>query len=719
MKYPYHVRLAVSQYGNHFRSELFTEDIGDTDGDFIIDAKWKSLGEWLSWLLLGGANLPPDSAREVGKELFSNLLGQPRNAKKWSEILQRAVREERPIRLLIDATTDGVRDLPFGLLCEPDHDFFLMRPGKNRPSIHFVRILRGCTPRSLNLQKKPLRVLVVAAEPIEKDIPGFDCSARIRQLIHAFAQCQFAVSICAAGAVDDYPSGALIELGMSSSEQFLKYTKTTREIVESALMSNRFDVLHVLAHGYGNGHSLLLCDANGRANEVTASDFSNWCGNELQLAVLQVCRAGRTDSRGGFGGLAQKLISPNFGNLAAVVASLYPLDAEKSTEALVRFYHAVASGQAPDQAIARDLPENDVTWAFLELWVRPGALGQTGSRGAFQFGSPYRGLSRFEERDADIFCGREAETAELVKILRDEPVVGVVGDSGTGKSSLLRAGIAHRVRKSGLAGLNEWTIVTLSPGETPTANLLSRLVMEDQQALLNNNQTYTADKLYEELCRACTTEKPLLVLFDQFEELFTVCQDDQERHAVASSLGRMAKQQHLSFRLVIATRGEYLTRIASLPILGDMVKRAWILKPPSRDKIRMIVREPAERQRYTFEGALDDGQPDHDLSLLDRILGDPLVTPSPSEDGSDPKATAPLPLLEFALERLWLHAVERDSYEFTHADYERIGGVAGAIAYHAEQVFAMLSSKLGEHAQAVAKKLLTNLVTARGSAQPR
>jgi hypothetical protein len=75
MPNPYHVRLAVSQYGDQFRAELFTEDLGDTDGN-LLPARWDVLDEWLPYLAGGGAGLPPDAARLVGKQLFAHLLGR-------------------------------------------------------------------------------------------------------------------------------------------------------------------------------------------------------------------------------------------------------------------------------------------------------------------------------------------------------------------------------------------------------------------------------------------------------------------------------------------------------------------------------------------------------------------------------------------------------------------------------------------------------------------
>ncbi len=144
MPTPYHVRLSISQYGDQFRAELFTEDLGDTEGDVMAELP-ASVGEWVPYLSQG-AELPPDSARQLGKELFAALLGQPENAKKWAEVLAQAARKKQSIRLLIDATSEAVRELPFGLLCEPHDDWFLFR-GTKHP-VEFVRILRRCSPPS-------------------------------------------------------------------------------------------------------------------------------------------------------------------------------------------------------------------------------------------------------------------------------------------------------------------------------------------------------------------------------------------------------------------------------------------------------------------------------------------------------------------------------------------------------------------------------------------
>jgi tetratricopeptide (TPR) repeat protein len=365
-------------------------------------------------------------------------------------------------------------------------------------------------------------------------------------------------------------------------------------------------------------------------------------------------------------------------------------------------------------------------WAFLEIWVRPGSLSNAGTRGTFQFVSPYRGLAQFQERDADIFFGRNAEIIELHQILLDERVLAIAGDSGSGKSSLLHAGLAPRVRQHGLGGKDGWRIVSLRPGREPAKNLLSALLLDGTGTsgdihLIRPERTYNA--IIRELRVECLDGKRLLLLFDQFEEMQTVCTDDTQRDAVTRALVEMARGFPDSFRVVLGIRSEYLSSSAALPSLKEVLKRPWLLKAPGRDDLRRIISSPAERYGYTFEGprkGQEDGR-----SLLDRILHDPLLVPPSREPGaidstSSGEAT-PLPLVEFALERLWLMAVEAESHEFTHNDYEKLGGLAGSVARYASDVYSglTLDKNLGPSAQDVARKVFLGVVTSRGVRRPR
>jgi WD40 repeat protein/energy-coupling factor transporter ATP-binding protein EcfA2 len=712
---PYHVRLAISQYGDRFRAELFTEDLGDTDGE-LLPADWReSFERWMAWLQ-GGGSLPENTDVEIGGQLFGWVFGRVNRAK-WAEILARLGKEPgRPLRLLIDSSTlsrpgaqdpeaDRIHNLPYGLLYDPEGGYFLFRPAHGRPAVHYVRIIRRCAPRLLSLDppRRPVRVLLAVAEP---DGLEFDGTDQFHRLARALAQTgAFEALVCA-------PEGprplreALPGPPGGGAEAAGRLLRTTREQLRAALAAGPVDLVHLMAHGRGSG--LLLCDPGGKEAEVRAQELGEWCRGRAQMAFLQVCRAARAAGMGSFGGLAQTLLNPNGGDLAAVVAPPYLLKAKQSTEAAVAFYEHLAAGEAPDQALRRDLEMTNTGWAFLELWVRPSALGDTGTRGDFQFVSPYRGLSIFREEDADLFFGRDAEVADLVQILGEEAVVAVVGDSGSGKSSLLQAGLAHHVRQHGLASQTNWRIVSVRPGNQPVQSL--------RVALSAGEGTVTAEVPVPEdwkgtlevaLEQACSPEQPLLLLFDQFEEIFTLCTDEAQRQAVAEMLAAMAGRTPRHFRLVLGLRSEYLGRVAALPGLVNLIKRPWVLKAPGTEATQAIVENPASHCGYTFQGPLNDGKEEHLQGLKDRVLSDV------------PGVATSLPLLEFALERLWLKAVARGSQEFTHADYDQLGGLAGAIGQYAEDVFLALSARFGPDSSAVAEALFKGVVSSQGTRRPR
>src|SRR5262249_30112742 len=214
-------------------------------------------------------------------------------------------------------------------------------------------------------------------------------------------------------------------------------------------------------------------------------------------------------------------------------------------------------------------------WAFRELWPRPGALAAPEPRAAFQSVSPYRGLSSFAEQDADLFFGRHSEVAELLHILRAEPAVAVAGDSGSGKTSLLQAGLVHAIRREGLAGRDRWRIVSVRPGYRPAQALLA--------ALTRANAQPTPDALTAALC---ADAQPLAVVVDQFEEAFTLARDRAELQTLTAALADAVQRQRERFRLVLGMRSEFLGQAASVPGLSRLVRRPWVLRPPGHDDLR-------------------------------------------------------------------------------------------------------------------------------------
>jgi serine/threonine protein kinase len=307
--------------------------------------------------------------------------------------------------------------------------------------------------------------------------------------------------------------------------------------------------------------------------------------------------------------------------------------------------------------------------------------------------SPYAGLSSFQENDAARFFGRGREIAAMVTRLRDRPLMAVVGGSGVGKSSFVRAGVVPALKRSGEA----WETLIIRPGRSPMAalaNLVSPLVgtsptLADEVA----EQQKLAQKLTGEpghlgtllRSRARRENRRILLFVDQFEELYTLVSDPDERAAFTACLAAVADDATAPLRVVLSIRADFLDRVSEdQGFLGELSQGLFFLGAPSRDGLRDALVQPAEMAGYQFE------------------------MPAIVEDMLDHLETTPgaLPLLQFAAAKLW---EQRDSarHLLTHHSYAAMGGIAGALASHADSVMAELSPQ----AQTLGRALFLRLVT--------
>jgi WD40 repeat protein/tRNA A-37 threonylcarbamoyl transferase component Bud32/energy-coupling factor transporter ATP-binding protein EcfA2 len=294
---------------------------------------------------------------------------------------------------------------------------------------------------------------------------------------------------------------------------------------------------------------------------------------------------------------------------------------------------------------------------------------------------PYRGLFAFREEDAPYFYGREAFTDRLVAAVEEKSLVGVVGPSGSGKSSVVFAGLLPHLRQAaGLRGAEgrAWAIAVCRPGHSPFYSLATALVpqlegeVSDTARLVGTQKTAVALRKGEvslvKLSQDILEDNPqygrLLLVVDQFEELFTLCQDDDERRRFMDVL-LAGIETDSPIRLVLTIRADFLNQSYSYRNLADALQDAdLILGPMTRGELSQAVENPARKQGVAFEEG-----------LVERILDDV---------GDEP---GNLPLLEFALTQLW---EQQGSGQLSHEAYEAIGGVEGALARYADQVFAEL-----------------------------
>lgn len=306
-------------------------------------------------------------------------------------------------------------------------------------------------------------------------------------------------------------------------------------------------------------------------------------------------------------------------------------------------------------------------------------------------GNPYRGLMSFEAEHCGLYFGRDSETRALLERVKTESLVVVAGDSGVGKSSLVRAGVLSRLARWMPDG-RTWTSITLAPGQRPAtalASLLSCCTSRPDGELLDLLMNDPAG-LVRLLRATLGTDRGLLLMIDQLEELCTIA-DPEEANAVAELIAWMALPSP-SLRVLGTVRSDLLSRVALLPRLGELLTKVlYFLRPLTRERLRDAVVGPARAKGVEFKP---------------ESLVDVLVDQTVAEDGA-------LPLLEFALSELW--DSRRTPSRITEGDLQKTGGVHGALSRHAENVLRSLPAAQ----QQQARRILVMLVSRAGTRSQR
>uniref|UniRef100_UPI0009598CD7 NACHT and WD repeat domain-containing protein n=1 Tax=Scytonema sp. HK-05 TaxID=1137095 RepID=UPI0009598CD7 len=302
--------------------------------------------------------------------------------------------------------------------------------------------------------------------------------------------------------------------------------------------------------------------------------------------------------------------------------------------------------------------------------------------------NPYQGLSAFGEEDAAFFFGRETFVNGLVQAVQKQPLVAVIGPSGSGKSSVVLAGLISQLREQG-----SWLIESFRPGNQPFYQLASALVSQLEPKMGDTQQLREAAGLAADMQQGKVTlqqvvsriternpDKRLLLFADQFEELYTLCQVKEEQERFADTLLEAIHQKSLT--LVFTLRADFYGYVLSYRPLRDALHEftPQLLSSMNQEELQAAIQQPAQK----LEVQLEDG-------LTQRILDDV---------GQEP---GNLPLLEFALTRLW---EKQENRELTHQAYDEIGGVKKAIANHAEQIYQQLSEAQQKQAQRIFLQLV-------------
>jgi WD40 repeat protein/energy-coupling factor transporter ATP-binding protein EcfA2 len=396
------------------------------------------------------------------------------------------------------------------------------------------------------------------------------------------------------------------------------------------------------------------------------SGIGPWENEEMRVALTRRVAEGRSGPGGrpGFrvipvllpGAPADAEVPPFLGRLTWVRFGS-SLDDEDAFHRLLQGIRGMAPGAGPDAAL---VPE-----------------------------SPYRGLEVFDVHHAPLFFGREVWIDRLLQKIEESKrrFLAIVGPSGSGKSSLARAGVLAALQHGHIDASSDWLQVICRPGAEPLLNLALALNRERSAADSYLGVRNLARDLVEDpsalhvAVRLALREAPegsrLVLLIDQFEEIFTNRVEEEERRALLDSLYHAATVKDGPTLVIIILRAEFYGQFADHSVAELLSEHHVLLGPMTPDEFRRAIEMPALRAGCELEPGLTD-------LLLRDVEGQP---------GS-------LPLLQYALLELW---EQRRGRRLTVETYRNIGGVAGALRRRAEQVQETFSA---EEREVICRRLL-------------
>ncbi|MFN3255666.1 MAG: BTAD domain-containing putative transcriptional regulator [Ilumatobacter sp.] len=302
-----------------------------------------------------------------------------------------------------------------------------------------------------------------------------------------------------------------------------------------------------------------------------------------------------------------------------------------------------------------------------------------------EFRNPYKGLRAFTETDAADFFGRSELTDQLVAQVARSPLTCVVGPSGSGKSSLVRAGLVPRARRGDLSPDRDIVVAEMFPGSYPFEELeaaLLRVAVTRPDGLLDDLMADDRGLLRVSKQILAGDDTDLLLVIDQFEELFSLTHDPQVRRDFLDNLVTIGNDERSRVRLVLTMRADFFDRPLEYPAFAELMSRGLVtVAMPDASELAQAIVEPARSVDLVVESGL--------IPLITRDVAD--------EPGA-------LPLMQYALTEL---VEARDGRRLTIDAYERTGGVIGALARRAEEIYLGLPAA----ARTAAQELFVQLVT--------
>ncbi len=347
---------------------------------------------------------------------------------------------------------------------------------------------------------------------------------------------------------------------------------------------------------------------------------------------------------------------------------------------------ALAFKQAAGMAAAPDTPSIEISPADIERLHAATVVDDTS-----ELENPYKGLRAFREGDADDFFGRDELIDRLLERLQisdaRDRFLAVVGPSGSGKSSVVKAGLMPRLRQGALPDSDNWFISEMFPGANPLVELeaaLLRVAINPPSSLRQQlgEDTEGLQRAIKRILPAGDDDTELVLIIDQFEELFTQVEDEAARVHFLDSLRAALLDPHSRLRVIVTIRADFYDRPLQYEALGELMRRRTeVVLPLSQADLERAILGPAERVGVTPEPGLVQ-------TIIDDV-------------GEQPGT---LPLLQYALTELF---ERRQGRVMTLRAYQDIGGVTGALARRADELY----REIDPDAQEAIRQLFLRLVT--------
>ncbi|MBE7386277.1 MAG: PD40 domain-containing protein [Leptolyngbya sp. SIO1E4] len=316
--------------------------------------------------------------------------------------------------------------------------------------------------------------------------------------------------------------------------------------------------------------------------------------------------------------------------------------------------------------------------------------------------NPYKGLTAFQESDADRYFGREEQVDDLIERFQtlhsqnfQFRFLSILGPSGCGKSSLVRAGFIPELARRPLPSKERMRVAVLVPGTHPVealAGVLAKVATQDPMPATKTREftaelkLQTTDRLYDGMRRITDLmpqikDSPLVVLVDQFEEVYSLCKDLNERQAFIENLLCAASAPTGNLSVVITLRSDFLGEVQRHQTLNQITAKQSVIVPAmTQYELRDAIAKPAQQAGYPL-----------DENTIDRLIKD-----TEGREGA-------LPLLQFALQRIWEGL--RQGQE-PMVVYQEMKGVGGGLANQAQTLYEALSAE----EQKMARRVFVGLV---------